>query len=55
VWITGCGDATDEGSNIFQLQKGTAWVQIPGVASQISVSPDLGVPWLVTLTGEIFE
>src|ERR1035441_5583689 len=55
VWITGCGDVTNAGAKIFQLQNGTSWVQIPGVASQISVSPDLGVPWVVTLTGQIFE
>jgi hypothetical protein len=55
VWITGCGNVTSQGSAIFQLQNGTSWVQIPGVASQISVSPDLGVPWVVDLTGEIFE
>jgi hypothetical protein len=55
VWITGCGNVTSQGAKIFQLQNGTSWVQIPGVASQISVSPDLGVPWVVDLTGEIFE
>jgi hypothetical protein len=55
VWITGCGNVTSAGAKIFQLQNGTSWVQIPGVASQISVSPDLGVPWVVDLTGEIFE
>jgi len=55
VWITGCGNVTSAGAKIFQLQNGGSWVLIPGVASQISVSPDLGVPWLVTLTGEIFE
>jgi hypothetical protein len=54
-WITGCGDVNNEGSKIFQLQNGTSWVQIPGVASQISVSPHTGVAWVVTLTGEIFE
>ena len=55
VWVTGCGNVTSQGSKIFQLQNGTSWVQIPGVASQISVSPDLGVPWVSDLTGEIFE
>ena len=55
VWITGCGNVNNQGAKIFQLQNGTAWVQIPGVASQISITPDTGVVWAVTLTGEIFE
>jgi len=55
VWITGCGNVNNQGAKIFQLQNGTAWVRIPGVASQISIAPDTGVVWVVTLTGEIFE
>jgi len=54
-WITGCGNVNNNGAKIFQVQNGTAWVQIPGVASQISIAPDTGVVWVVTLTGEIFE
>ena len=54
-WITGCGNVNNNGAKIFQLQNGTAWVQIPGVASQISITPDTGVVWVVTQTGEIFE
>ncbi len=54
VWITGC---TLEGNDydIYQLYFGSTWVQIPGLATQISVSPDLGVPWVVNSLGEIFE
>ncbi|MGO4879747.1 MAG: hypothetical protein ACLP59_02860 [Bryobacteraceae bacterium] len=55
VWVTFCGDVNSQGAKIFQLQNGTAWVRIPGVASQISVAPDTGVAWVVTLTGEIFK
>jgi len=54
VWITGCGDVNNQGAKIFQLTADFSWQQIPGVASQVAVSPDLGVAWVVTLTGEIF-
>jgi len=55
VWITGCGDVNNQGAKIFQLQDPSgSWVRIPGVASQVAVSPDQGVAWVVTLTGEIF-
>jgi hypothetical protein len=54
VWITFCGDVSNQGANIYQLQNATSWVQIPGTASQISLTPDTGVAWVVTLTGEIF-
>jgi hypothetical protein len=50
AWAIGCG-----GSNIFQFQNGTSWVQIPGAASYVSVSPDIGVPWVVNSSGQIFE
>jgi hypothetical protein len=53
LWITGCGNVNNQGAKIFQLQN-NKWVRIPGVASQAAVSPDLGVAWVVTLTGEIF-
>ncbi len=54
VWITGCngGAAPPVESPIYQLQFG-AWVQIPGSASEIAVSPDLGVPWIVNTSGQI--
>jgi len=42
------------GAKIFQLQN-NSWVLIPGDAEQISVSPDLGVPWLVTRSQQIYE
>ena len=50
TWAVGCG------GGIFQLENGAEWVQIPGpIASQISVSPDLGVPWVVNPSGQIFQ
>jgi tectonin-like protein len=53
AWITGC-NFQSTGYNIYQLQWGT-WVQVPGQASQISVSPDLGVPWIVDSNGHIYK
>jgi Tectonin domain len=50
AWAIGCG-----GNDIYQFQNGTFWAQIPGAASYISVSPDLGVPWVVNSSGQIFE
>jgi len=55
AWVTGCDHATSAGSSIYQLQNGNTWVQIPGVAAQISLSPDLGIPWVVTFQGQIFR
>jgi hypothetical protein len=54
VWITGCngGALPPDESPIYQLQFGN-WVQVPGSASEIAVSPDLGVPWIVHSTGQI--
>src|SRR5271170_1560758 len=54
VWITGCngGALPPDESPIYQLQFG-AWVQIPGSASEIAVSPDLGVPWIVNTLGQV--
>jgi len=37
-------NVNNQGSDIFQLGNGS-WVQIPGVASQVSLSFDLGVVW----------
>jgi len=54
VWIVGCGNVNAGGAKIFQMQE-DSWVLIPGDAEQVSVSPDLGVPWLVTRAGLIFE
>jgi hypothetical protein len=54
VWITGC-TLDGNGYHIYQLQNGITWVEIPGTASQISVSPDLGIPWVVNSLGQIFE
>ncbi len=59
AWALGCGTPTGGGYNIFQYQQNSSgnvsWVQIPGRATQISVSPDLGVPWLVTSQGQIYQ
>jgi hypothetical protein len=56
VWILGC-DEVGDGFAIYQLQNGVdgQWVQVPGAAIQLSVSPDLGVPWVVNSNGNIFE
>ena len=53
AWVTGC-TISGTGSGIFQLQLG-AWVKIPGAATQIAVSPDLGVPWTVNNLGQIYR
>jgi hypothetical protein len=57
-WITGCSESNSgafQGFSVYQLRYGS-WVLIPGpAADQISVSPDLGVPWLVNYSGQIFE
>jgi len=56
VWATGCTLATSGGYDIYQLRDkgGFSWVKMPGVATQISVSPDLGVPWVVRSSGHIY-
>jgi len=54
LWITGCGNVNNQGAKIFELEN-DKWVRIPGVGSQVALSPDLGVAWVVTLTGEIFS
>jgi hypothetical protein len=54
VWITGCS-LDGNGYRIYQLQNGANWVEIPGIASAIALSPDYGVPWYVDLVGHIFE
>ena len=53
AWVTGC-TISGTGSGIFQLQEGV-WVKIPGAATQIAVSPDLGVPWTVNNLGQIYQ
>jgi len=52
-WVTGC-TAEGTGYGIYQLQWGS-WVPIPGYATQIAVSPDLGVPWLVNDLGQVYR
>jgi len=53
AWVTGC-TISGTGSGIFQLQDG-AWTKIPGAATEIAVSPDLGVPWTVNNLGQIYR
>jgi hypothetical protein len=56
TWVTGCAEVNSYGYYIYQLQHGTTWVNIPGPpASQISVSPDRGVPWITNFSGQIYE
>jgi len=55
VWIVKDCRLTTASGNIYQFQFGLSWVQIPGGAVRISVSPDLGVPWIVNGSGQIFE
>ncbi len=55
VWVAGCGQVSNQGYYLYQLQNGVTWVQIPGIGSQISLSPDIGVPWVVNYSGQIFE
>ena len=54
VWIIACTNINNQGAYIYQLQSDGIWLQIPGVASQVALSPDYDIPWVVTLTGEIF-
>lgn len=55
AWILGCHDHS-AGYNIYQFQvQANSWVQIPGSANQISVSPDLGIPWIIEPNGDIME
>ena len=52
VWIV---DAVPN-STIYQLQYGTTWVEISGNAwgaSNVAISPDFGVPWFVSDSGQI--
>lgn len=50
-WVIGCGSTGDNA--IYQWQG--SWVQIPGAATKIAVSPNLGVPWVVNADGNIYE
>jgi hypothetical protein len=50
-WILGCHEGAS-GYNIYQLQ-GSTWVQQPGSAVRIAVSPE-GIPWVVNAAGSIF-
>ncbi|MGD0136563.1 MAG: tectonin domain-containing protein [Bryobacteraceae bacterium] len=54
AWITGC-HFQSTGYNIYQLGPNWSWEQVPGQASQIAVSPDWGVPWIVNSNGNIYE
>jgi hypothetical protein len=60
AWILGC-QLYGTGYEIYQLQflgplgVGPFWVPINGLGVHISVSPDLGVPWVVDAAGHIYE
>lgn len=51
-WVIGCGGSISQNSGIYQLQ-GSTWVQQPGEAVSIAVSPQ-GVPWVVAADGSIW-
>jgi hypothetical protein len=53
AWITGC-HFQSTGYDIYQLGENWIWNQVPGQAIQISVSPDIGVPWIVDSNGHIY-
>ena len=55
AWITGCSADGTLGFNVYQMQFG-AWKKIPSPpATQIAVSPDLGVPWIINYSGSIYQ
>jgi hypothetical protein len=54
VWILGCHEQST-GYEIYQYQGVNMWVPIPGYATQISISPDYGIPWIVDKNGNIYE
>ena len=54
VWVIGCSGVAGSGNAIYQLEYGTTWLQYPGWASQISVSPGLGIPWVINEQGVIY-
>jgi hypothetical protein len=51
-WVIGCDGAVGQNGGIYQLQ-GSTWVQQPGAAVSIAVSPQ-GVPWVVASDGSIW-
>jgi len=53
AWVTGC-TAEATGYGVYQLQKGS-FVPMEGYATQIAVSPDLGVPWAVNDLGQVYR
>lgn len=53
VWTLGCHEQSP-GYEIYQLQ-GNSWVNIPGYAASISISPDHGIPWIVESSGGVLE
>jgi hypothetical protein len=66
AWILGCTADANGNYPIFQLENeqaaGIAWVQVgvnqPNVpfsmGSQLSVTPDRGIPWIFTASGTIY-
>jgi hypothetical protein len=63
VWITGCEPDANGNYGVYQFQGGSTWVPIPDPSSgatqiggvQLSVSPDLGVPWLYKADGSLYR
>lgn len=51
-WVIGCGGFVTQNGGIYQLQ-GSTWVQQPGAAVSIAVSPQ-GVPWVIDAGGAIY-
>ena len=69
VWITGCTADANGNYAVYQLQKGSTWAPIPDPSNQttqngsvtqfggvqLSVSPDLAVPWLYKADGSLYH
>ncbi len=51
-WVIGCNGWDNSNGSIYQL-RGSTWVQEPGAAVQIAVSPQ-GVPWVITSLGNVY-
>jgi hypothetical protein len=60
AYVAGCGGSS-AGYNIWRTVNpstnygNVAWAQVAGTASQISLSPDLGIPWIVNYFGQIYQ
>jgi hypothetical protein len=62
AWVVGCG-SSGAGYGIWRAtipgnglpNGGLQWGLVAGTASQISVSPDQGIPWVVNYFGQIYQ